>query len=218
MERDAFLDRVRAAAAPQRVGRAHPLPPDPGPQQAWPGAGTDVVSDFEAAARRHGASVSAAAGPEALGVLVGEVVESWGVRSAVVSCDPEVAAAAALLEDRGVKVVPWDGPGAASRADLGVTGAAYGIAATGSVVVDAGRAGGRTASLLPPGHLAVLRIDLIVATPSDLWREMAVRFPDGPPSQFVVVTGPSKTGDIEQVPTTGVHGPGRLHVALVSPG
>jgi L-lactate dehydrogenase complex protein LldG len=48
-----------------------------------------------------------------------------------------------------------------------------------------------------------------------MWRSMPERFPNGMPSQVVVITGPSKTSDIEKVLTTGVHGPRRLWICLL---
>ena len=93
--------------------------------------------------------------------------------------------------------------------------AAFGIAATGSLVVAADRAGGRSVSLLPPVHAALLPIRSLLATPADLWRHMGEAFPGGPPSQVVVITGPSRTSDIELVLVRGVHGPGHVWVGLL---
>jgi L-lactate utilization protein LutC len=133
----------------------------------------------------------------------------------VVSCDPEATSTASHLEGLGVAVVPWDGPASAAAADLGVTGAVCGIAATGSVVVASDRAGGRSASLLPPVHAVLVRVGSLVATPADLWRDLGRLFPAGLPSQVVVITGPSRTADIELVLVCGVHGPGHVWVGLL---
>jgi L-lactate dehydrogenase complex protein LldG len=118
-----------------------------------------------------------------------------------------VSAAATLLAAAGVEVLPFDGLASSARADLGVTGAAYAIAATGSVVLAAGAAGGRSAALVPPVHLALVDAATVVATPADLWRRLPERFPDGLPSQLVFASGPSRSADIEFTLTVGVHGP-----------
>ena len=102
-------------------------------------------------------------------------------------------------------------PGTGVGADLGVTSAIAAVAATGSVVVDAAAAGGRGASLLPTVHLCVVPRARLVATPSDVLRRGAMPLP----SNRVLVTGPSRTGDIEQIITLGVHGPTAVHVLLV---
>jgi L-lactate dehydrogenase complex protein LldG len=77
-------------------------------------------------------------------------------------------------------------------------------------------AGGRLASLLPPVHICVLPADRIVAAPADVLRGLG-HDPGALPSSLVLVTGPSRTGDIEQLLTIGAHGPTALHVIVVSP-
>ena len=218
MEREQFLARLRErlAAASPAVGSAHP-------PIAYEGVATaaycqplhDLPAAFAEEAAANGVQVRRIAGGAGIAALLAEVIGVHGVRTAVLSGDPETEGVAAQLEALGVEVLRWPGAESAAAADLGVTGAAFGIAATGSIVVDARRAGGRTASLLPPVHLALFAETALLATPADLWRDMARAFPGGPPSQAVVISGPSKTGDIELVLVTGVHGPGHLWVGLL---
>jgi L-lactate dehydrogenase complex protein LldG len=132
------------------------------------------------------------------------------VRHAVVSHEPEAQAARGPLEALGVEVADHD-PAVAVDADLGVTGAVAAIAATGSVVVDSDVAGGRAASLLPTVHLCIVTADSVVATPSDVFRRGGRPLP----SNRVIITGPSRTGDIEQIITLGAHGPVAVHIVLV---
>jgi L-lactate utilization protein LutC len=96
-----------------------------------------------------------------------------------------------------------------------VVGARWGIAATGTVVVDAARAGTRTASLLPPAVVVLLERDRILADSAELFRRLGARFADGLPSQFALLTGPSRSADIELEITIGVHGPGRMVVVIL---
>ena len=93
----------------------------------------------------------------------------------------------------------------------GVTGALCGIAETGSLVLISGAGQTLTASLLPKIHVAVLRTSQLVPTLAEALRRPEVRTaPAG-----VIVTGPSRTADIEMTLTIGVHGPGELHVFLI---
>jgi len=133
--------------------------------------------------------------------------------AATVVRTPEPAAntAAAALQQEGLDVQPYSLK-AAAGADLGLTGAVAGIAATGSIVLDASVAQSRAAGLLPPVHVCVLAEDRIVATPADVLHPLGA----GLPSSLVLVGGPSRTGDVEQILTLGVHGPRHVHVLVVA--
>ncbi|MBE3073816.1 MAG: LUD domain-containing protein, partial [Actinobacteria bacterium] len=62
-------------------------------------------------------------------------------------------------------------------------------------------------------HLCLLPVGRLVATPGDIFRGLGSD-PHLPPS-LVFITGPSRSGDIEQVITVGVHGPVAVYVALL---
>ena len=223
-DREAFLTRMArrpdAEVVPPGGPRSpHPPPvvPDAIPEVAYraldgfDGAtGLALLPVFTVAALTAEARVHAPS-PTGLAGVVAELCRAHDVRTAVVTSEPEAQALVPMLLDAGVAVSDHS-LRAAADADLGVTGAVAGIAATGSLVVDADRAGGRGASLLPRVHLAVLPIDRLVATPSDVLR----RGPLPLPSNRVLVTGPSRTGDIEQILTLGVHGPTALEILVLT--
>lgn len=96
---------------------------------------------------------------------------------------------------------------------FGVTSAMWAVAETGSVVVSSAPPGGRAPSLLPPVHIVFLPVDRLLATTVELF--CAVAALDAPPSNLVVITGPSKSADIGQELSVGVHGPRELHVVLL---
>lgn len=93
-----------------------------------------------------------------------------------------------------------------------VSDAAYGLADTGSVVLLASDEP-RARSLLPEVHVSRLREDRILPGLAELF---AVLGPDLP-SAVAIVTGPSRSGDIEMQLAVGVHGPGEVHVVLLPP-
>ncbi len=97
--------------------------------------------------------------------------------------------------------------------DLGVTGAEAGFAESGSIVVRSGPGQPRMASLIPLVHVAVLRKDRIYRSLAHWAKEEAATVAGA--SNLVFITGPSRTGDIEQVLNLGVHGPKHVHVVLV---
>jgi len=102
-----------------------------------------------------------------------------------------------------------------AQADLGLTGAEYAVAASGTLVMAASPRHPRAASLLPPVHVAVIRPEQLLPDLAALAARLGQDYPERPPSGFVLVTGPSRTADIEQTLSIGVHGPGELHVLLL---
>ena len=97
--------------------------------------------------------------------------------------------------------------------DVGITSAAYGLAATGSLVMLSSATEARMISLLPPVHIAVIETSQILADIDELFTVLPD--PARQTSSMVLITGPSRTGDIEQISIRGVHGPGELHVVLI---
>lgn len=97
-------------------------------------------------------------------------------------------------------------------ADLGITGADYALADSGTLVLQVGQTEGRLASLLPPVHLAIMTANQILPSITELIVQV-----ERPPrtSCLIFITGPSRTADIELTLTVGVHGPKELHVLLL---
>ena len=95
----------------------------------------------------------------------------------------------------------------------GVSRALYGLADTGSVVLAASSEEPRANSLLPDVHVSLLAEDRILAGLAELFEAVGAELP----SALAIVTGPSRSGDIEQQLVVGVHGPGEVHVVLVTP-
>jgi hypothetical protein len=94
-----------------------------------------------------------------------------------------------------------------ARARLGVTYCNAFLAETGSLVVSAGPGMGTLASLLPPVHLALSHPEACRGNLADYLSDLAGALP----SRLTLITGPSRTGDIEASMTKGVHGPREVH-------
>ena len=94
-------------------------------------------------------------------------------------------------------------------ADLGISCPAHLLAETGSVAMFTSDEP-RCVSLLPPVNIVLARSSQIVPDLFDLFKGRE----DKMPSCLTLITGPSKTGDIELKLVTGVHGPGELHVII----
>lgn len=105
---------------------------------------------------------------------------------------------------------------------VSVTPALAGVAETGTLVLASGPETPATLSYLPETHIVVLAAAAVVGCTEDaLDRLRAERTgPDGAvawPRTFGLITGPSRTGDIEQRIELGAHGPRRLHIVLIDP-
>lgn len=215
MEREAFLSTVRTAVGrtrfPSQVESA------PGGSVADPIA-DDLMDLFRSqleavdgvvhvddsplevigeVARIHGARTCLAWDLELLG-LEPETLTRLGIERLETSFDP-----AARLSTQ----TPYLG------VDLGITGAEAGFAESGSIVVRSGPGRPRMASLVPPVHIAVLERTAIFRSLSDWARGHAHSVADS--ANLVFITGPSRTADIEQELTLGVHGPKDVHVVIV---
>ena len=88
------------------------------------------------------------------------------------------------------------------------------VAETGSLVMLSGVATPTTLNLLPDNHVVVVRRSQVVRDFETLWQQL--REIDGPlPRTLNLITGPSRTADIEQTMQLGAHGPRRVHIVLV---
>ena len=102
---------------------------------------------------------------------------------------------------------------ALAQAGVGITGCSAALADTGSLVLESRRGQGRMASLLPPVHIALLTAAQIYPDMQSFLRAQPQA--GARSSNLVFITGPSRSADIEQTLTVGVHGPGALHIVLI---
>ena len=102
---------------------------------------------------------------------------------------------------------------ACATADVGITSADYVLAETGTLVMLASPAEARLISLLPPMHVAVFPRSRILANLDELLAILPN--PAEQTSSMVLITGPSRTADIEQILVRGVHGPGEIYTVIV---
>jgi L-lactate utilization protein LutC len=169
-----------------------------------------------ALARRFADELSAVAGTPHPGEDPSRVViDLLGPAPAVVAIDddPELDVVATSLAAGGHDVLRPRDPSYRERladAAVGVTRCAAAIADTGTLLLVFDAAHPRSTSLLPRTHVAIVGPDDLVPTLSDA----LARIPSPAPSAVTCVTGPSRSADIEQILTLGVHGPAQVHVVL----
>lgn len=220
MARDAVLGRVRKALG--KSGDRSPTEHDArryidahavGPQ---PRAPSDVVEQFIARAEFQASTLERIARREDIPAAVARYVAGLTLRPALAShrstagvCWPELAD------------LDWSGAGLTIEARpttgddrLGVTGCFAAIAETGTLVFTTGADTPSATTLLPDTHVAVLQAHRIVQTMEQMFA--LVRREHGRlPRAINMISGPSRTGDIEQTIVLGAHGPYRVHILLI---
>ena len=101
-------------------------------------------------------------------------------------------------------------------AGMGLTGVDYAIAETGSAVIVARQGASRLVSLLPPVHVAIVEHGQALPSLDELFALLRERFGAGDVESYMnIITGPSRSADIEYQLVTGVHGPGEVHMVIV---
>ncbi len=215
-----MLRRIRSALkdAPPAEARVEPAAPSSAAETQ------QVVETFVRNAEAAQAVVSVVPGVADARRRVGEILLADRARSIVVSPDAasEPWSCAALPGLPDVRAVVRQtasserGPADALAADAGITIAAFGLAETGTLVACASPGDHRLDSLLPPVNIALLPGSGLVSGLPDLFARLAADRAFDRHSAITLITGPSRTADIELTLTIGVHGPKKLFVILVT--
>ncbi len=132
----------------------------------------------------------------------------------------QTAGIAQACRKDGMRVIFWDPQRdrqemirECAAVDAGITWADYAISTTGTLVLFCNPLQGRSVSLLPAVHIAVVNTDRLVARMGQVLQVVATG--EKTPSSLNFITGPSRTSDIEMDLSVGVHGPGKVCVALL---
>lgn len=100
-----------------------------------------------------------------------------------------------------------------AKFNVGISQADFLIARTGSILIHTTSSGGRRLSVLPPTHIVIAKEDQLVPSIEDALQKLGQAKDDW--SYATIITGPSRTSDIEKQLVLGAHGPKRLIVILI---
>ncbi len=201
--REEILARVRAAvktAAPKRaaVSSAAIFPPV-----------QDAMARFQAECKANLMEVIMTADTAATAVALGQVLASLPAGEVYAQDAPALRHLMASADGRSVRWSSQGAPAESSQATVTLCEAL--VAMTGSVLVSSG-CGGRGASVVAPCHIVVARADQLVP---DLEAALARASAIAPQHSYVgLITGSSRTADIEKLLVIGAHGPRRLVVIV----
>ena len=210
MSRDLILGRVRSALG-RKPGQGIPTPPP-----VWL-LETDwtlerKLASFKEKLERLAGVVHVAESPS----------DAREIVAGLIAGKTAVASNAALLAELGITSLPGVTVAGKDREQsralcaacaFGITGAALALAETGTLVMQANSEEARLVSLLPPVHIAVVSKEQLIVDLDELLARIPKPVEDS--SSMVLITGPSRTGDIEQILVRGVHGPGVVHVVFL---
>jgi len=218
--RGAVLDRVRKAL--KRGGDAARVRADADAYLAARGQGprptmpADLVTRFAARASDMSSTVERIASVDEIPAAVARYLDALDLPETIAAqkshrgvCWPEFAGLDWRAFGLDIESRPIVG------ADLlGITGCFCAIAETGTLLFATGAGSPTGAMILPATHVAVVRADRVVSGMEEAF-DLVRRERGGLPRALNFVSGPSRTGDIEQTIVLGAHGPFRVHILLI---
>lgn len=207
--RERILERIRAGL---RVPTAEPEKSAPVPYSAMFEPVTDALVRFQQEAKANLMECLLTAEPESSALELVRVLESLPPGEIFVQDHPRLRR---LMEvARTTRPVRWSSEGAPSeKSQATITLVEAVIAQTGSILVSA-RCGGRGSSVVAPCHIALAWVSQIVPDLEIALRQATVQGILKDNSFACVISGSSRTADIEKILVQGAHGPRRLVVIL----
>lgn len=216
MDREVFLARVGRSAM------TAVLPETPTVPERLPNMEVeDLTTLFRERAQAVDAVVHGPVGRHGVPVVVTGIAAGHGCQTYMAWDDLPSPGVASSLTAEGLERIAHDVPNGDRLSHqleylplaLGVTGSLAGLADSGSLVLSHGSGRPRMASLVPEVHVAILDVTSIDHTLAHWAHKHPEVVTDT--ANLVLVTGPSRTGDIEQSLNLGVHGPRHVHIVLI---
>ena len=220
----AIVARVKNALASGAPAPNHAAPRPPSLQPD--GHRAELVSHFARELEGVGARILGPVAPEQLAERVGAIVRERGVKSIAVGEGVlvDLSQVGKTLSESGIDVIRTGSVDGSTRpesrkqlarVDAGLAEADYGIASTGTLAVLSDETRPSALTLLPPVSLVVVRIDRMKADLASALTALGCAALES--HRLTLITGPSRTADIEKRIVMGVHGPKSLDVIVVWP-
>ena len=211
--RQEFLARVRSRVVVISIGSSQPVESAARKVSAQ----ADLIAQFTAALEKVGGRVHRVASADEAQEQLVQILRQCHAQRVVWADVPELDdldLESLKGEFQASSVARLDSPlrDVLAQTDVGITNADYAIAETGTLLLCAHPSRPRLLSALVAVHVAVLWTDQVVPTFAHL--ASFVRSRAAGTSHITLISGPSRTGDIEQEITIGAHGPRELHVIL----
>jgi L-lactate dehydrogenase complex protein LldG len=223
MSRTTILARIKEALSTPtdphvRHGASKALPADEYRAFLPPvgDAPADRMTLFAEQAKALRVDFHAVADAAAAHAVLASMAQAEGWRSVATHASPATEAACAALGLPTLRTERGYDRDALERCDVGITGCEALIAQTGSVLVTSRSSGGRALTCLPPHHVVLATAEQLIADLPTAYALLRQRYQPEWPTFMGLITGPSRTGDIERILVLGAHGPKRLTVILTA--
>jgi L-lactate dehydrogenase complex protein LldG len=205
--RDEILSRIRAG---RREARPYPgSGPTPKRGQV---AGAERKALFVRMAEAAAASVDQASSRAEVPALVKTYLSRHNLPAeARLAPDPRIT----QLDWASQPLLATSVGGTDGSHPTSVTGAFAGVAETGTLALASGAPAPTLLNFLPETHIVVVDAKDLAGSYEELWAKLKEQYGAEMPRALNLVTGPSRSGDIEQTILMGAHGPKRLHIILV---
>ncbi len=215
---DDFLARVQRRTS--HIDRSTPLPDDPGDGLRELTPSDDLLGQFATAASAAGADIHRAS-RATLGATVREILRQKSITSVIVEPRPDTGLTPDVADELGEVLADVSVSAATAHSDdllfscgAAISGVWSAVAETGTLVCLSDAHSARSTSLIPPIHIAIVTPAQLVPDLFDLFTRLdALKVA---PANVNLITGPSKTADIEGILVRGVHGPGEVHIVICS--
>jgi L-lactate dehydrogenase complex protein LldG len=221
--KEEFIARISKAIRRNGEGIPSSVPLPEHPEASHVGDCDSFIDLFiEGITRSRGHGIIASSAAEVTKSLI-EILHTHSVHSCILSCSDVLChefGLEDLLDKMDIVVVPARAPREELyKADAGITEAACAIADTGTLVSLSTPREPRSASLMPPIHISIVRAESIVKDLEGAFHKLSnIAFTNGYKrvltSCISFITGPSRTADIELSLTLGVHGPKEVYVLI----
>ncbi|HLG02881.1 MAG TPA: lactate utilization protein [Bacteroidia bacterium] len=106
-------------------------------------------------------------------------------------------------------------PQEVEKADTSITACEFLVARTGSILVSSMQGSGRRAPVFPHQHIVVAKTSQLIYDMKEALKAIKAKYPAGFPSMVTMITGPSRTADIEKTLILGAHGPKEIYVFMI---
>ncbi|MDF2649620.1 MAG: hypothetical protein K0Q73_5425 [Paenibacillus sp.] len=228
-DQEAFFANISnrlGRAKPMQTAPAHPMK---GAPEFWGQVDLPLeqrIQLFMTNWQKAGGHTQRLKGMEEAQAFIADFIGKTQAKNLIIQDQPELELLRAALADTDTDITVWNAGGAdpaakdelvakAAGADIGIVAVEHAVAYTGSLVVTSDATRGRSVSLLPTTFIAIIPVDRIKTKLGEVLRPFDDLAVEDRPAGIHFISGPSRSADIENDLTIGVHGPGIVYALII---